>query len=349
MSTLTDDQKFTIYMNDIRIKLLYYSNLTILPVGIILNTVSSFIFLRKKFSNTTMGFYNIIMALVNNALIILGMIAYFSQALGNDYLLISNFSCLFLSYNLRLFSQMSSWLNVFITVDRMVSITYPNKYPFLKNKTKLTLLILMMFALLGVLNIPNLFYKVDTVISYNSATNKTTITKYCTSSELVVRARDTIILVFRMALPIILMVFMNIYLILKLLKVRGKFKSKRDLTKEYYFALSIFGMNVLYVISLTPNFVSVIYLNTIQYDQTAVVGTKKFAVAQFFFAVSVVISTYNIFLVFFVNLAFNKIFRLECLYLFNLLIRVFNKSYDGRITNSTINSASAKNNSTSRK
>ena len=145
MQNLTQDQLFLLPLNDTRIKLLYYSCLTIIPLGITLNIISSIIFTRKRFDKTTMGYYNIVISMFNNILAAFGMVTYFSQSIGKDLTLTSDFSCLFLSFCMRLFTQMSTWMNVLVTVDRMISITYPNKFPFLKNKYKLSYPCLYLF------------------------------------------------------------------------------------------------------------------------------------------------------------------------------------------------------------
>ena len=329
MSSLTDEEQYVAYFNTLKVKVSFYSILAILPAGFILNIMTSLIFLRKKFSTTTMGFYYTIIALVNNILAIIVMITYLSPKFGDDFLLVSDLSCVFLTFNVRLFAQMSSWLNVFITVDRMVSITYPNKYPFLKNKKKLTLLMLVLFFMLVALNIPNFFFKVEAEFEFNSTTNLTEVTKYCTSDDLVVRVRDTIVLVFRIALPIFLMVLMNIYLVYKLFKLRRKFRSKSELKKEYHFAVSIFAMNVLYTLSLIPSFIAIIFLNLFDYDETSLIGTKKQAIIQFYFSLAILISSYSVSFPFFINLGFNKIFRSECVYLVRRFLRL---STDGNRT-----------------
>ena len=311
MSNLTQDQIFLLTLNDTRTKLLYYSCLTIIPAGITLNIISSLIFTRKRFKKNTMGFYNIAISMFNNILAIFGMVTYFSQAIGKDLSLVSDFSCLFLSFSMRLFTQMSTWMNVFVTVDRMVSITYPNRFPVLKNKYKLSLLIFVQFLFICVINIPNLLFKVVTIKTVNPVTNATIITKTCTSSESIVKARDIIVLIFRMALPIFLMITMNIYLMRKLIQEKTKFKRLTELNKEYHFAFSIFFMNVLYTLLLLPNFGAVVYLNIIQYASSAQIGTRDLIVAQFVFAIGVVVASYEFFFTIFVNLLFNKLFKKE--------------------------------------
>jgi hypothetical protein len=114
-----------------------------------------------------------------------------------------------------------------------------------------------------------------------------------------------------MALPIFLMITMNIYLMRKLIQEKTKFKRLTELNKEYHFAFSIFFMNVLYTLLLLPNFGAVVYLNIIQYASSAQIGTRDLIVAQFVFAIGVVVASYEFFFTIFVNLLFNKLFKKE--------------------------------------
>lgn len=315
MSNQTQDQIFLLYLNDVRTKLIYYECITVIPVGIALNILSSIVFMRKKFSKITMGYYNIVISMVNILSSIFGTLNYIGQAIGKDLTLISDFSCIFLTFGMRIFAQMSSWMNVFVTVDRMVTITYPNKYPFLKNKKKLSFMILTQFLIICIINVTNLLLKVETIVTLNPATNKTITTKACTSTnEAIITIRDIIVLLFRAALPIILMISMNIYLMIKLVRERVKLKRLNELRKEYQFAISIFFMNALYTLFLLPGFVIIIYLNAIQSYKNLNI---EVAVLQFAYVIALLIASCEFFFTFFVNILFNKIFKKELIVFLN--------------------------------
>ena len=173
MTNLTKDQIFLLFLNYSRTQLLYYTCTIVIPVGIALNILSSIVFMRKKFAKRTMGFYNIAISIFNILFAVFCMLNFNGLANGNDLTLISDFSCIFLAFALRVFAQLSSWMNVFVTVDRIVSITYPNKYPLLQNKKRLSLLILIQFILLCIINAPNLLFIVQTFSTTNQITNST--------------------------------------------------------------------------------------------------------------------------------------------------------------------------------
>ena len=313
MLNITQDQIFFSSISMTREKLLFYTCTIALPSGIALNILSTIVFSRKKFLKLTMGFYNIAISAVNIIFATFGIITNIGQTIGKDFTLMSGFSCIFLTFAIRVFSEMSSWMNVFVTVDRMISITYPNKYPFLKNKKILSTLILVQFMILCILNIPNFFFKIESIETLNPYTNMTVTTKSCTSSSSIVTIRDIIVLVLRVILPIILMISMNVYLMYKLIKEKTKFKRLNELNKEYHFAFSIFFMNILYTLLLLPTFIALIYLNIIQYAQASNIQSREVLIGQFAYTVGLSIASYELFFTFFVNILFNKIFRKEFL------------------------------------
>ena len=191
----------------------FYGSLTLLPFGFISNLFSIVIFRRKRFKKGTMGFYFTIVSIINTIGIAIVFLVYYTKSLHKDILLYSDSACKLFFYSLVLFVQMSSWLNVFVTADRMINITYPNRFKILKNKPKLLKLILALFLTLVVLNTPNFFFKVDVRYNYDPITNQTSIIKHCTSSSKITRTRDVVVLTFRYILPVFLISTMNTYLI----------------------------------------------------------------------------------------------------------------------------------------
>lgn len=145
-----------------------------------------------------MGFYYSIITIVDILALFLTYFLYMNQITTNEYFISSNIYCKFSSYLIRILSQFSSWLNVIVTVDRVISIKYFSKPPvILKNRKFLSLLILSCLFLLSILNIPNLFFYTIVLISAN---NKT-LAYDCSSSSQLIFARDLIIILFRMILP----------------------------------------------------------------------------------------------------------------------------------------------------
>jgi len=234
---------------------------------------------------------------------------YYSQAVGQDLTLISNISCKLISYSLRVTNQIGAWLCVFLTIDRLVSICYQNKFEILKNKLKLSGLLLAMFFILALLNMPSFFLNLNITTTINRTTNSTKTTRTCTADSDIIRARDTIVLVVRYAVPICLTTILNVFLIYKLFQIKRKINTASK--KDYIFALSVSGLNTLFVVSLLPNFLAILYLNMIQYEQTSLIGSRKLQMANLYNLIGILLGTLNCCLNLFVILIFNRLFRSE--------------------------------------
>lgn len=327
MSNLNEDLKFTAFLKNTEDTLFYIGSITLLPFGLISNSVSIIIFARKRFKSDTMGFYNIIISTINLILIFIGFIIYFTQSIGRDVLLISDFSCKYFSYNLYCFVEMSSCLNIFMTADRMISIAYPNRFRILKDKRKLILLILILFLSLAMLNIPNLLFKVDAFDYYNPLTNETKTLKYCTASLSVVRLRDVVVLIFRYIAPIVLTSVMNAFLLIKVFKVKNRIINHIAVVstnrKEYTFSVSVVALNFLLLISLIPSFMARIYLNTVNYEETDLILTRKVAEARLLSTIGLCLTTINFCFSFVANLAFNRLFKSEFFLMMNKIFKKY--------------------------
>jgi hypothetical protein len=235
---------------------------------------------------------------------------YYNQAVGQDLTLISTASCKIVSFLVRLTTQILSWLFVFLTIDRVVSIYYQNRFDILKNRTKLSVLMLIILILLAIINIPNFFYYLNIATSItNVTTNSTTSTRTCTADSNIVRTRDTIALVVRYVIPLTLTTILNVFLIYKLLKIKNRANTAN--TRDYIFALSVSGLNILFILSLLPNFMAIVYLNVIQYEQLSVIGSRKLQMGNLYNTIGILMTSLNNCLNIFVIFIFNRLFRKE--------------------------------------
>ena len=150
---------------------------------------------------------------------------YFPLTIGlNSYVNVSDFSCSSLTFASRVFTQMSIWINVGITFDRFFCVTFPNRFRFINNKKKLSWITLIVFLVLLLLNVPNLFYKINQNV--------------CTSTSLVVFIRNLEIALFRTILPAVLHIVLSAVLINKLLKWRSGVHSNMSDERDRRFTQS---------------------------------------------------------------------------------------------------------------
>ena len=148
MSQIADESAYVLWLNQIMTQFTYFINLIICPTGVALNMVSILVFSRKSFKANTMGFYYTSIALIDISVLVAGFINYYSVTTNQDVSLISTFSCVLMTYSNRITLQMSSWANVLITFDRLICVTYRNKFAFMKKKRNLFFGFIIFFVLI---------------------------------------------------------------------------------------------------------------------------------------------------------------------------------------------------------
>ena len=290
--------------------ILYNLTVIILPVSLFFNTLTILVFLRKQFKNSTNGFQNITLNIVNNLVLIFIFVIYYTKSKGNDIRSHSTFVCQSLSFIVRALVQLSSWIYVITVSERLIWISYPLEYRRFKYKKEaLTLAVLLAFFFLCGLNSPNFWLKL-VVTQTNSSANQTLNGMVCTGDAQVIEIRDTVVILFRMILPFILTLLLNIVLIVKLIRVK-KMLTNRDtfMLRECKFALTLIVLNVLFILTLIPTIIALIYSNMM---------TNIPEMVNFVRHLSQLISSYNYCFNFFINLITNAMFRREFIKIFNL-------------------------------
>ena len=103
----------------------FYFCMFICNIGFATNSLNILVNMRKDILlKSTMGYYNILMSIFN--ILTLATACYlnlFAQSIGQTPLILrSNLNCILISYFIRIFAQMSAWLNVMLTLDRVICI-----------------------------------------------------------------------------------------------------------------------------------------------------------------------------------------------------------------------------------
>ena len=310
-----DTSDFIAYLTSIQLKYSFYSFVIVANMGFLANLMNilTFVARGKKFSKNTMRFYNLLISASNILALIASYVYFFPNSIGmQSVLLTSNLNCILISYALRVFFQLSSWLNVMTTLDRVICLTYHhNKFKWITDTRKLSRVALGIFAGLVLVNSPNAWFKLQLEAI---AANKTKLV--CTTNPTIVRLRDLLGVSMRFAVPLVFEVVLNVVLVYKLIEQKKCVRS-RDMAREYRYAVSVLVLNALYLATETPNFVMTIYLSASGFHEATVVTTRFQALMGTAYTYSVVLILYRCACVFFVNLLVNKVFRRE---LFSILI-----------------------------
>jgi hypothetical protein len=310
MNETQSSLKLFFQLNYLQVNISIYSCWLILSIGITTNLFNIYICTRKSIFKETMGFYNPIMSTFNIFALIFGFIYLYPQT--NSLLVVSTFSCITISYLGRVFFQISSWLNVMCSFDRMICITYPKRFNFLKNKTILSLIALGIFAFLLVLNVENVFFD---LIDHNQTSLMSLYNiqiRLCSSPyKTLVIVRDFIAQFMRTILPVILEFCLNLILIYKLLKSRRNLNVRRTMQRDYKFAFIIVILNIVFLVTHVPLLVCVILLNSLNYSSPNGSISNNQIILNFLVTISGLLAGYMFTSLFFINLAFNRLFKRE--------------------------------------
>lgn len=292
---------FEILATNLNKTILTIITIILVLIGLTLNTLAIFVFLRPRFKQNPMGIYKVVMNINYNAIAILNTLIYFPMSLGTNLTLWSNFSCFFLYYSSRVLTTFASWLILIACLDMLLKVIFPKK----KIISKKGLLLTIAFTLISLIfiHLPNAYLHVQTTRSFLNSTNLTIISKRCLADSVDMNTViDLTRLLIRLFVPFTLIIIIDSLLIYKLIK--AKYSSRNnDLDDEFKFAVSILVLSLVFIASLLP-FVVTFAISRIytQLDYilsfTYLISLVSFATSFFFFQ----------FLIYF---KFNNMFREE--------------------------------------
>lgn len=299
----------------------------VLSLALVFNPLSILVYSRKKFSNNTIGFYNNFLSVVNTLIVLTRFTQRILDRYDLDVTLISIFTCKLFDYYLRTILNLSSWLNVLATLDRLIKCTKPNKFVFLKSRKIISLVIFGLVLVFLLTNSANLFFEIKISTKNQTYLNKTNLIeiKQCTASKTVTLIRDTMGQLIRIYLPFSLMFIINIILIRILIKSKLNLRMDKSLRKEIHFSLSIVALNIMFLITSLPLSYFIIWLNVYPNGLDTVVKQVTY---EMNYTIAAYFLTFDYCLQFLVNLVFNRIFRREFV---KILIWIMSKMCDNKL------------------
>lgn len=283
-------------------------------IGIPCNLISVFIFARLMRNKSNMGFLCMCQSIIDLCVMLILLLVLrsypllFPVNLGifNDQL------CKFLTFLKRYEVQVSSWMCVLITFDRFIFVLYDQdeKFRFMKKKKNLALIILGIFFSLAILDIPNLFFGL--------VVNEKTGASSCTAPFAILITTDIMTSFIRTYIPMILMLVFNFIMIRKIFsKKRLTTNQSSQKRKEYQFTIAVMAYNVYFFVFNFP-FALFYIFNDVNLYNGALIGDFG-AIYSFLNFVFLNLTLCQPALSFFINFAFNKLFRQEIFMLFEKL------------------------------
>ena len=222
-----------------------YSIATFGCIGLVTNIMNINVSSSKEIQKTTMGVYNIMMSILNIlVIVVLGFLNFFPQSIGKkELILTSDLWCILLPYLTRVFNQMTSWLAVLISIDRVILVSYNKNSSQIKNTKQISIATLIILIILCLINTPGFFFILETQISIDPSTNRSINSTACNPlAPTIGLVRDLIGVLSRVILPMIITIITNIYLISKLLQLKINVRTL-SLKREYKFTFTIVVLN----------------------------------------------------------------------------------------------------------
>ena len=307
-----DDYSFYLEMKEIANYISYTICIILFPTGFFLNVITIVLMKSKNFSNQSITFYYILISVNNNLILAFNFITFISASINNEATLWSNFSCVFFISS-RIFTILASWLNIALTVDRIIQTYFPYKYFWIKkNKIKICISVCLFIASV-LLSIPCFYFRITVTTSIDSVTNKTIITKVCTAPKNIIFIREIITFFLRGILPLIIILVMNSFLMYKLKRSKLYFLNNNELKKEYYFSYSIAAFNIFFIVLFLPYIGGLMMFFIVQNMPGVTAISRIYVIALFCYNIGVFSTTLTYCFAFLINFRFNVLFRHEFL------------------------------------
>lgn len=334
------------YYNKLSDQINFYFSTVIIPIGILLNSLTILVFTfgeKSKINvNSNITLLNIghctydTLALLNSIL--------FSQMLPSIGINVMNYSlsnCLALNWWRRTIGQATSWLQVVLTFERFVSVVYVNRFTFFKSKFVVIGILFSTFTILGFVNIGQFWFYIEAKQSVNNTANMTA-NQVCTSSNSVALATDLINVFFRFLIPFIVMLTMNILLSRSLFRSKKRTNAKSQqlsnsasFKRERNYTITIIGFNCVFFVLNIPWAIWYV-LSHIQQAGLALQSSLDRAAINLLNSIVFSIFYLNNSSSFILNICFNRWFRQQFLFLIRFQWR---SSLNNRAIHTSTNAA----------
>lgn len=108
--------------------------ISIAVIGIIGNALNIVVYMRKRFKNISFSFYNKVLALVDIIVLLHSSRHWAASMLDANIDTVAPFLCSSMEYLSVVATFTSLYLLMFISIDRLITIAYPNRFNVIKKK-----------------------------------------------------------------------------------------------------------------------------------------------------------------------------------------------------------------------
>jgi hypothetical protein len=294
--------------------------------GIVFNLLAFMVYSGRNFSRHSSAIYFKAMSLNDFAYTLVTSMDVLYFAFDVDLQYNNYFLCKFYGFIFASLSPVSNYLLVFISLDRFIKIKFPHKFAFInKKKFQLSLILLnyvfnFLFYMVSIWNT-----KILQIVSFKNQTNVTSNLSYtynyiCFYDDNIVAISDMMDLFNSTIVPFALLILISIVMIFVIFKSRlrssaARSSSSRGLgsslnvisSKDRKFALTTISLNVLFLLLTLPATIFTNFSRNFDDNVEYIINRTLVCVLYFNYSIG-----------FFVQLAFNSIFRDELLRILKL-------------------------------
>ena len=297
------DQNSTYYLNKVK-TIIKYSFDIILIIGLVGNLFAFLVFSSLKFKNTIFATYFRFLCFFDSLFAMIMFIIDILLYLNINFETLSNTCCKIKIYFTYVVAATSVWTMAIISLDRMFSIVWSNRFQFRK-KTINQIIIIVGIIIYNILYwSPDIFlFSIENI--HNNQSNQTVLVK-CQPSLNFLKyfslANTTI-------LPFFIMILSTILTLIKVFRSRRRQSNQHSSSiknKDVKFAITSISLNLLFLFFNLP---ITIFAFFIDYSNE---------VEKFITTILTLLFQCNYFILFFVNFIVNNSFRQE---FFNMMKR----------------------------
>nr|QVK45695.1 G protein-coupled receptor [Proales similis] len=335
LSELSQDElSYVIYSRLTANLFTFYTSITVMPIGLVLNLISAIVFLRPSLNkDTNMGFLSAVLCGFNFIALASSMSINLMLHFKFDILGDSSFSCKFFRMWKAWSLHFSSFQQVLVSLDVYIAVSYPGRFKRFRTKRSYAKLITLLVVLTFLANSINLFsdftlltnlgiqsfnISSDELLEYFNSTLAVNYTlNNCSNSMGLDLIADVINILLRNLIPFIVMLVLNSLMIRNFFRSKKIIGQRREKNRDHQFVFSILAMNFLFLVIYTPW--SVAFIISQVYDFVpSIANAFVVELLRFYTAIANGLAFINNFSIFFTSLAFNVLFRSELVQALNL-------------------------------
>ena len=226
------------------LQIVLFSYPVFVSIGLILNCLAFIIFSRKKFHNTVFWIYFRFLLISDSLSFFLPINSFLELAFEIRIKNFSNFLCKFRMYWVYSVYPISGWTLALVSIDRFLSISFPNRFLFRKKVFVQIIACILIMAFNFIYFAPATFYYLIEFKELNNITNETDVYKRCKNPGIPIDLMD---LIGTTLIPFLIMILFTIITLISLFRMRKNTLQMNTIrSKDKRFAIVTITVNFLF-------------------------------------------------------------------------------------------------------